>query len=308
MGARVFLTGASGYLGSLLANCLAADPAVEAVTGLHRADPPTPLPPRVRLVRMDMRSPDVEAAMAGHDVVVHTAFLVQWLASMPAAERDDINLNGVRNIARAAAANHVRFFLHASSISAYDPVLVAGQTDVAEDGPICNGDSFFYYSNGKGLAEQSLTEILGPTGAQLTFLRISNIIGPYNRVTLQGFRAPAANFRGRDPRIQYIHEDDVTAAFMLALHHDMPGAYNVVPDDFTRFREMWDIMGLENVRTVPLWLASLITAIRWRFFGSPTHPSWVRAAIGDATFSNAKLRATGWAPRYRSSDALRTAL
>ena len=308
MGMRVFLTGASGYLGSVLARCLAADAAVEVVTGLHRADPPAPLPPRVRLVKMDMRSPDVEAAMAGHDVVVHTAFIVLWPAGMPAAERDDINLNGVRNIARAAAANHVRCFLQASSVAAYDPLLATGQTGLAEDTPICEGGSSFYYSNGKALAERSLTEILGPTGTRLTFLRISNIIGPYNRVTLQAYRAAAANFRGRDPRVQYIHEDDVTAAFMLALHHDMPGAYNVVPDDFTRLSEVWDVLGLENVRTVPFWLASLITAIRWRFFGSPTHSSWVRAALDDATFSNAKLRAAGWVPRYRSSDALRTAL
>jgi nucleoside-diphosphate-sugar epimerase len=251
MGMRVFLTGAGGYLGGVLARFLAADPEVECITGLIRRRPPTPLPPQIRLVTMDMRSPDLAAAMAGHDVVIHTAFTVLWYASMPAAERDDVNLNGVRAVAGAACANGVRLFLQASSVAAYDVDRIAGQTGVTEDSPVGTGRSFFYYANGKALAERSLAGILGPTGIRLTLLRPGNIIGPCNRSTVPGFRAAAGNIVGRDPRIQFVHEDDVAAAFMLALHRDMPGAYNVVPDDFIRYRQMWEILGVKRVPTLP---------------------------------------------------------
>jgi UDP-glucose 4-epimerase len=257
---------------------------------------------------MDIRSPEVEAAMAGHEVVVHTAFIVLWFAKMPARVRDDINLNGVQNVARAAAANEVQRFVHASSTAVYDPELLLGQSDTDENSVLGKGDSFSYYCNGKAMAERTLSEVLGSTGTVLTFLRPTWVVGPRNRATLDSMRETAVNIPGRDPRTQYVHEDDVAAAFQQAVLADMPGAYNVVPDDFIRLSEVWQILGLDSVRTVPMWAARLVAAVQWRLFGSQTHPSWVGLMTLDATASNAKLRATGWVPSCGSADALRSAL
>jgi len=127
MGMRVFLTGSSGYLGSVLAEFLAREQEIDSITGIDLVPPTTPLPAKVEFVQMDIRSPDLAAAMAGHEVVVHMAFVVLWLAKMPVAERDDINLNGVRNVARAAAACQVRRFVDASSVAAYDTHLMPGK-------------------------------------------------------------------------------------------------------------------------------------------------------------------------------------
>jgi len=88
----------------------------------------------------------------------------------------------------------------------------------------------------------------------------------------------------------------------------MPGAYNVVPDDCIRLSDVWKILGVQSVRTVPLWVARLVTSVRWQYFGSPTHVSWLGAQLVDVTRSNAKLRATGWRPQYSTADALRSAL
>ena len=41
---RIFLTGASGYFGGLLAETLARLPEVEGITGIDVAEPVTPLP------------------------------------------------------------------------------------------------------------------------------------------------------------------------------------------------------------------------------------------------------------------------
>src|SRR5918911_1389437 len=104
---QVFLTGVSGYLGGVLAEHLARVPEIESITGIDIIAPKTPLPSKVNFVQMDIRSPDLVQAMAGHDIVVHTAFVVLWLAKMPKAVRDDINLNSTRNVAQAALANNV---------------------------------------------------------------------------------------------------------------------------------------------------------------------------------------------------------
>src|SRR3990172_9547132 len=101
MGIKVFITGAGGYLGSVLATQLAGMPEVDSITGVvNHTLPPSPLPDKVNLIKMDIRSPELADAMSEHDFVIHSAFIVQWLTNMPAAVRDDINFNGTRNVAQ----------------------------------------------------------------------------------------------------------------------------------------------------------------------------------------------------------------
>lgn len=306
MGLRVFLTGISGYLGGVLARRFASMPEVDGITGIYNAHLPTSLrSPKVDLVRMDIRSPDLARAMTGHQVVVHTAFIVLWPAGMPARVRDQINLGGTRNVAEAAVENGALRFLHASSIAAYDPAQVWGRDDAGEDFPIGKGLSALYYANSKALAESILTEVLGRSGVTLTLFRPCYIAGPNDRTTIKGIRDNAARFTGLDPRLQWVHEDDVAEAFARGVLSDMPGAYNLAPDDFVRESELLRLIGASSAPTVPIWLARLVTQLRWRFLGSPTHGSWVDAARADFTVSNAKLKATGWAPRYDSAAAIR---
>ena len=59
MKTRIFLTGASGYLGSLLMERLAELPEVESITGIALSTPRAPLPSKVKFLQMDMRSPDL---------------------------------------------------------------------------------------------------------------------------------------------------------------------------------------------------------------------------------------------------------
>jgi UDP-glucose 4-epimerase len=307
MSMRVFLTGASGYLGSVLSEHLNRAPEVESITGIALTRPSAPLPEKMTFRQMDIRSPDLALAMAGHDAVIHTACVVLWPASMPARERDDVNLNGVRNVAKAALASNVSRFIDASSMAVYDPNLVRGQTDVTEDFAMGTGTSAFYYWNGKALAERALTEMLGDK-TLLTLFRPIYIMGPRNRSTVKRYRENAINFTGQDPRRQFVHEEDVASAFMLALRTDMPGPFNVVPDDYVRVSDVWNLVGAKSVRTAPLWLARMITWIRWRCFSSPVHPSWVADMTVDFTGSNARLKRAGWKPQYNSVETLRSSV
>lgn len=308
MGIKVFITGAGGYLGSVLATQLASMPDIDSITGIvNNTMPRSPLPDKVNLVKMDIRSPEIADAMSGHDFVIHSAFIVQWSAKMPAAVRDDINFNGTRNVAQAAIKNKVRGFIHASSISAYDFIQAQGKENLSEECPLGKGDSPMYYLNSKAIAEKILSEVISPSGISLTFFRMSYIIGPCNYATVPAFRKNAVLFPGLNPRAQFVHENDVAQAFAQAIRVNMPGAFNVVTDDFIRYSDVYRIIGVKPI-TIPFWLARRVTYIRWRYFGSPTHPSWVQSALADFSFSNAKLKATGWIPHYNSIEAIRTAL
>jgi len=304
---RVFLTGANGYLGNLLAERLAEMPEVEAITGIALTKRPRPTPAKVKFMQLDMRSPQLTEAMAGHDVIVHTACIVLWPAKMPVSERDDININGVKNVARAALANKVKKFIHASSMAAYDPDLARGKSDVDENFPLGNGNSRFYYWNSKAEGEKILTSIIG-NAMPLTFFRPIYIIGPRNKKSVESYRKNAVNLIGQNPRRQFIHEDDVVDAFMRAMRQDLPGAYNVVPDDFIRLNDTWRIVGKKFVPTVPFSVAKMITALRWRYMGSNIHPSWLEDVLVDFTGDNSRLKSTGWNPRYGSEAALKSAL
>ena len=308
MGIKVSITGAGGYLGSVLATQLASMPEIDGITGVvNNTLPPSPLPDKVNLIKMDIRSPEIADAMSGHDFVIHSAFIVQWSANMPAAVRDDINFNGTRNVAQAAIKNKVRGFIHASSVAAYDPIQVQGKENLGEDCSLGKGDSPMYYWNSKALAERILSEIVIPSRIALTLFRISYIIGPCNYATVPGFRENAVLFPGHNPRAQFVHENDVAQAFAQAIRTDMTGAFNVVPDDSIRLSDVYKTIGAKPM-TIPVWLARLIAFVRWRYLGSPTHPSWVQATLVDFSARNAKLKATGWTPHYKCADAIRTAL
>ncbi len=305
---RILVTGSSGHLGRVLTRQLALLEQVELVTAIDLKEPGEPLPSKVQFARMDTRSPDLPRLMAGHNVVIHTAFTLLWPARMPAAFRDDINFTGLRNVACSAVACHVDKFIHASSTAAYDPKLLAGQTDVTEDFPIGKGDGLFYYANSKAMAERILQEILEPAHVRLTLLRPVSFVGPTSAQALTILRDTAASIPGLDPRIQFLQEDDVGAAFVQAVCTDMPGAYNVTPDDYIRSHEIWNAIGKKWVPTIPRPLMGRIVYFRWRYLGAMTHPHWLVARLADFTASNKKLRATGWKPRYGSAEALRTAV
>ncbi len=305
---RIFLTGANGYLGTLLAEEFDRMPEVERVTGIGLRPARPNLPAKLTFQHLDIRSPEIETAMAGHDVVVHTACVVLWPARMTAAHRDSVNYDGTRRVAEAARKNRVKRFLHASSMAVYDPDRARGQSDVREDFPLGDGRSPYYYWNAKAEAERILTSALQGTETLLTMLRPIYIIGPRNKVTADNYRNDAVNLRGHDPRRQFIHEGDVVSAFRLALQRELPGAFNVTPDDTLRMSEVWSIVGAKSVRTVPLGVAKLVTWVRWRFFGFRLHPCWIEDMLVNFTGSNAKLKAAGWTPHYTSEQALRSAL
>ncbi len=306
---RVLVTGVSGNLGHLLAERLAQAPEVECLTGIDIAEPKKKLPAKVEFVKIDIRSSDLAQVMAGHDVVIHTAFIVNWLAKMPAEERKDININGSCNVARAAVANHVRRFVLASSTAAYDIPLIIGKTGVTEDTPVGKGNQDFY-CNDKSASERAVTEIMQGSGVIYTILRPGQIAGPSSSAMLLPTRTSPARFTaaklpGRSPRVQVVHEDDVVAAFVQAALTDMPGACNIAPDDFIRMDEVWKIAGVNWIPILPVRIMKIFVRFNWKYLGSPTHPAWLAASMGDWTMSNAKLKATGWKPQYGSAETVR---
>ena len=130
MGERVLITGGAGFVGSHLADALAAsghevvlfDNLEPQVHG-DGADRPAYLDPAHRLVRGDIRDPDTVAPLVREaDVVFHLAAMVGVGQSMYQVRRyTDVNAMGMASLLEALAAQRgrVRKLLVASSMSIY---------------------------------------------------------------------------------------------------------------------------------------------------------------------------------------------
>src|SRR5262249_49709937 len=130
--------------------------------------------------------PSLEPAVAGCEAVIHTAANLSFRRADFAAQRQ-VNVEGTRNVLRAARAAQVRRFVHASSGSA-----------LARPRPGCVGDETtpydwpigFNYNETKRDAEAL---VFGATGLEAVCLNPALVFGPgeVSRHTLPLFRAVA---------------------------------------------------------------------------------------------------------------------
>ena len=167
MGDKVLVTGAGGFIGSRLVDRLLSDQ-MEVRSLVHRTPFQTqrPLPD---VVVGDIRDPAVAAeATRGVDTVFHFAAVVHRGATED--EYQSVNIEGTRNVARAAGANNVRHFVFASSTSVYGK----GAVSFKEESP-CRPDSA--YGQSKLMAEKAVADVAAETGMRLTILRLSTVYG-----------------------------------------------------------------------------------------------------------------------------------
>lgn len=116
---KIFVTGATGFLGRTIAPHLAD--AGHELTLLALPDEKVAADARARVVRGDITdAATLRGKLAGHDAVVHLAGAVGYGQTF--ARCNALNRDGTVNIAAAAVAEGVRRFIHMSSVSVYGRV------------------------------------------------------------------------------------------------------------------------------------------------------------------------------------------
>ena len=84
----------------------------------------------------------------------------------------------------------------------------------------------------------------------VSLLRFANVLGvDIDTPFTAALRRPVVpEILGFDPRLQFIHEDDVVDALMYAINNDIPGVYNVGADGVLPWSEVCAIVGKRRVR------------------------------------------------------------
>ena len=303
---RVLVTGLSTYWGGRLAQALESFEHIEAIIGVDSQAPTRELE-RTEFVKVSNQHSLLQRIVraAEIDTVIDTRLVVNSLMASPRAAHEN-NVIGTMNILAACtgADSPVRKFVFKSSTHYYgseqdDPAFFteemrrphpphsALERDIVE-------------------AEQAVSEFAERNrDVTVTVLRCANVLGPdVDTAFTRMFRLPLVPMvLGFDPRLQFVHEDDVVHALEHAAFHVTPGVYNVAADGVLALSEIIGLLGKRPLPVLPPWGTGLVAGpLRRLGFRIPDEVvNQLRFGRG---VDNRLLKATGFRYGYTTRETV----
>lgn len=302
------ITGGAGFLGINLARYLLARG--HKVASLDIADFDYPERDRVTIYKGDIRNrADVDKAMQGIDIVVHTA------AALPLYSEADIistDVEGTRTVLDSAFAHKVERAIQISSTAVYG---------VPDHHPLYETDKLIGvgpYGKAKIDAEKVCADYRAK-GMCVPIIRPKSFIGPERLgvfALLYDWAKDGKGFpmigSGKN-RYQLLDVEDLCEAIYLCATLDrdkVNDTFNIGAKDFTTMREDYqavlDTAGFgKKIRPLPEAPALIALRVMWALKISPLY-GWVfETASKDSFVSIEKAeKILGYKPKYSNKDAL----
>lgn len=300
---KVAVTGASGYLGRVLLPMLEADESVEKIVAIDKVEPPKS--PKIIFVKRDVRDDSLADDLSGCDSLVHLAFIVMPIRSEK--ETDSINIEGSRNVFYQSARAGIKNIVHLSSVASYG-AWSDNPIPLYEDSPLRPMRSF-YYSRTKGAVEFLLDEFERKhPEIRVVRLRPCIFVGPKINNMMVEFvsRKRIPVLKGKcEPLIQFVWDEDVANAILLALKKDVRGAFNLAGDNPLTMDKLAELLGAETV-PMPYTLAYLGMKIAWALrLHKYSHAGWLEIARYPIIVNCDKAKKElGWCPSLDSAGAI----
>lgn len=306
----VLLTGAAGYLGSILAKRLADDLLAGKISALVCTDV-RDTPARLRLpgavyAQADVRDGErLKALMAAHrpHVVVHLAAVIDS-HSMPRQMQYEIDVNGTQNVVEACLQAGVQRLIVSSSGAAYGyyPDNPAWLTE----GHPLRGNEIFAYSCHKRLVEEMLaTYRKSHPQLQQTILRLCTVLGTStdNIITRFFHRKSMPGVKGPESPFVFIRDEDAAACFRHAIFSEVTGIFNVAGDGAILPSELAQIMG-KPYRPLPPGLFRTILRVSHALGLSPYGPEQLLFIRFRPVLDNQRMKEVlGFFPEKTSLEA-----
>lgn len=294
---RVVVTGGSGLLGTCVLRALAADRKVKHITSIDMR-PPMVGAAKIKAVHADVRDPEIGRHFAGCDAVVHLAFVVT--AYLPRAQFDSINVEGSKNVFRAAVTAGVKHVVYTSSVAAYG-VVSGHPSPIVEDTPRRPQPDFPYAS-----AKQQVEAFLDGFEAEhrdvvVTRLRPGIVFGARMDHPLgRWLKRRVVPWAGDANPMPLVWDEDVADAIVLALKKRAPGAFNLVSDDEKTIPELARAAGMRVVKMPQAALragASMLRVAQKAGLARGLDPAWLDARGAAMWVSSRRAREElGWRP------------
>ena len=303
---RVLITGLSTYWGGRLAQALEQDPEIETVIGIDRT------PPKLALERTEfVQVSDAHSLIrrivdaAEIDTIVDTRLVVDTIVTSRARAHEN-NVIGTMNVLAAAGgpSSPVRKLVFKSSARYYgaeqdDPAFFTEtmrrphppRTPIERD--ICEAEANvrdFRHKNPE---------------TTVSVLRFANALGPDLRTSWQSYLSLSVipTILGFDPRVQFIHEDDMANCLEHAVKYDLDGTFNCAADGVLVLSEVTDLLGKTMAPVLPPWGTGLATAALRRT-GVPIQPELLPQLRFGRALDNRRYKATGFRYQHTTRETV----
>lgn len=318
---KVVIIGASGNIGSALIRELAShDHTRDGIVGVARRIPEvTPHATELASVRWesaDVARDDLDPILAGADVVVHLAWLVQ-----PSHHPDvtwQTNAVGTRRVLDAAARQGVSAVIVNSSSAAYSP---SDGPPVDESWPT-DGPSSASYVREKVYVER-LLDIFELEHPAIRVVRLRPaFVFQRSAATHQRrlFAGPLLPARLLDPRLipilpvprglrfQTVHAGDLARALVAAIERPVSGAFNITTDDVLDRDTLAEVFSAKALDVAP-GIARHTVGAAWRLRAVAAPGDLFDALMRLPVMSAARARAElDWQPHHSGRQALEALL
>ena len=300
----IAVTGALGYVGTVLIRHLVEREDVDSVLATDVREPNQALGSKVTFVRQDVSEP-FPGLFAEHEVdtVVHLAYVLRQSRNRQANRR--VNVDGTRNTLEACRRGGVGRIVYLSSTSVYGahPDSPQALTEEILARPVTG----FQYSEDKLESERLLNEFASAmSGVAVCILRCCPIMGAHaDNFIASAFSKPfLVAIAGANPPMQLIHEEDMVRCLTLAVLGDAEGLYNMAGAGSMGWREMASTRG-RHVVSMPAWLLYPLTQLTWALRLQSDSPAMGLDMIRYPWLASTKKieREMGFNPRYSSRDA-----
>jgi UDP-glucose 4-epimerase len=297
---RILVTGLSTHWGGRVAQALERDPAVETVIGVDRR------PPKVELLRTEF----VEVAdshslirriveAADIDTVVDTRLVVDATVTSPRLAHEN-NVIGTMNV--LAACQGIKKLVFKSSAHYYG----CQQDDPAFFTESMRGRPHSRLGRDIHEAESAVQDFRHRNPETVvTVLRFANGVGsgrPSSHSRLLGLPAVPA-ILGFDPRLQFIHDEDMANALEHAVRFDIDGVFNAAADGVLALSEVAGLLGKPLAPVLPPVGTGLSAAVLRRA-GVPMTAELERLLRFGRAMDNRRLKATGFRYRYTTRETI----
>ncbi|WP_043194391.1 NAD-dependent epimerase/dehydratase family protein [Streptomyces sp. NRRL F-2664] len=311
MGKVVLVTGAARQLGGRFVRRIQRDPEVERVIAVDAVTPPHRLG-SAEFVRADIRQSSIARVLAEHavDTVVHLAVTGgRPVAGGAHSAVKETNVIGTMQLLGACQKSPtVRRLVVKSSTSVYggaprDPAVF---TETTQPKSLPSGgfakDAAEVEGYVRGFARRR-------PDVAVCVLRFANILGPFADSALaEYFSMPVMpTVLGYDPRLQFVHEDDVMEVLRLAAQEPRrgtlnSGTFNIAGDGVLLLSQCSRRLGRP---TLPLllpaltWLGSALRAVGATDFS----PEQMRLLTHGRVVETTQMREVlGFEPLYTTSE------